>query len=211
MFKSFKKMFSKRKTVDPIDKLLVLNENGLQAFVNGDIEYFKNVDKTTYELFLKFRRDFIQSIAEITPEGKFERFKPNVTQDQVSFVTKHARKILEKIVELKNTNKQLKGNFIENQNQLNENNKFYAEFDKVFENPNILTDEKLMRQHFNSKEGQEFVDNSARLKKSGALEEYEKIKSFEEKKQWTRKYMPDLAAINDQYDCWIDYDDLPDE
>lgn len=108
----FKNLFSKStQPSDPTDELLELNKDGLRAFIEKDISYFEKVDRTTYNLFLKFRQDFIQSIAEITPEGNFERFKPNVTNDQIVFVTKHAKKLLEKILELKSINKQMKDNF----------------------------------------------------------------------------------------------------
>ena len=108
----FKNFFSKSVPLsDPTDELLELNKDGLRAFAEKDISHFEKVDKATYNLFLRFRKDFIQSVAEITPEGKFEGFKPNVTNDQVVFVTKHAKKLLEKILELKQVNSELKDNF----------------------------------------------------------------------------------------------------
>lgn len=108
----FKKFFSKSvQSSDPTDELLELNKDGLRAFVEKDVSYFEKVDNATYNLFLKFRQDLVLSVAEITPEGKFEGFKPNVTTDQVVFVTKHAKKLLEKILTLKQVNSELKDNF----------------------------------------------------------------------------------------------------
>lgn len=111
MFNFLKKIFSNQSSTDPTDELLELNKDGLRAFIEKDISYFEKLDQTTYKLFLKFREDFVQSIAEITPEGRFERFKANVSNDQVLFVTKHAQKLLERILELNKINNQLKENF----------------------------------------------------------------------------------------------------
>ena len=108
MFNFLKKIFVAQQ---PIDELSDLNADGLRAFTEGDISHFEKVDKATYNLFLKFRQDFVQSIAEITPEGNFERFKPNVSNDQIVFVTKHAKILLEKIQTLKQVNSELKDNF----------------------------------------------------------------------------------------------------
>ena len=207
MFKYFKNLFFKP-TQHPVDQLLSLNDDGLRAFVERDIEHFKNVDKTLYELFLRFRQDILQSIAEFTPEGKFERFKPGVSQDQVEIVVKSSQKMLEKILSIKEAADEAKQNFIDDVNAETEIHKFRQEFDANF--GKVSADEASMRKAFPSKEGQKFIDDWMRISKSKSFNQYLETGSKKDLEKHMEENHPEAIRLSKKYGLKIDLD-IPDD
>lgn len=190
------------------DKLLGLNSDGLRAFIEGDIEHFKKLDKSVYNLILKFRKDFIEPIAEITPEGKFKCFRPGVTEKQIIFITKHANKLLDKIFELKEINDELINNFLESNQKQKEHQELCIEIDKVFDDPNI---DSNIRKHFKSAFGKQFADEYAKNVNSKTFKRYLKDGSKESFDAYVEENHQYLLEIHKKYGLGSVGYDIPEE
>lgn len=196
---------------DPFNELLELNSDGLRAFIEGDFEHFKKLDRTVYDLILKFRQDFVEPIAEITSDGEFKCFKPNVTQEQIVFITKHVKKTLTKIFELKEINDKLISDFLESNKSAQEHQKLYAEVDVLFDNPNILNDKNQLYSHFQSELGKKFVDKYTKNINSKSFKQYLETGSKEDYKAHINKCFPDLVEHYKKYDLGPVGYDIPEE
>ena len=204
----FKKFFSKSTPSDPTADLLKLNADGLRAFVEGDIEHFKKLDKSVYNLILNFRQNFVAPIAELTPEGKLKCLKPNVTEEQIVFVAKHAKKILSKILELKTINDQLIDDFLKSNKRQQEHQELYAEIDKVFDDPNIGND---ISKHFQSALGKEFAEQYKKNVNSKTFKRYLEDGSKENFDAYVEENHQYLIELHKKYDLGPVGYDIPEE
>lgn len=204
----FKKFFSKSTPSDPTADLLKLNTDGLRAFFEGDVEHFKKLDKSAYNLILKFRQDFVQPIAELTPEGYFKCFKPRVTEEQIVFVTRHANKVLTQILELKTINDQLINDFLKSNKRQQEHQILYAEIDKAFDDPNISND---ISKHFQSALGKEFADEYAKKVNSKTFKRYLETGSKENFNAYVEENHSYLLEMHKKYDLGPVGYDIPEE
>lgn len=196
---------------DSFNELLELNSDGLRAFVEGDIEHFKKLDKSVYNLILEFRQNFIEPIAEISSKGKFVCFKPGVTEQQIVFITKHARKILTKIIELKEVNDKLINDFLESNEREKEHQKLYTEIDNLFDSPDILDNKDRLNLHFQSELGKEFAEKYIKNINSKSFKRYLETGSEEDYNSHVNECFPDLVEHYKKYDLGPVKYDIPEE
>lgn len=205
-----KKVFTLRSSSnDPMEKLVKLTDDGMRAYLEKDIEHYKEVDKTVYELFLRFRQDTLGSVAEFTPEGSFARFKPNVTQDQIAFVVKQGKKMLERLLEVKGHTDASKQMLIDELNTQSERGEFWKEFDDNF--GKVYTSEAEMRKDHPSKEGQKFVDRWVKTMKSPAYNRYLQTGSKEDRLKHYEENHPLLVEHAKKYGLKVELDEPDDD
>jgi len=174
MFKFFKSLFQSPTSPaqgdfkGSIQQLLDLNDEGVVAFVNRDLEHFREKDKAMFQLLENFKQDFLFSIADFDSNGKLLGFKPGVDDGQISYVTKTATQILEKIQKLQEVNVELKQGLVKSVEKETDFNKFRREIDAAM-TPGFSGN---LREHFTSKAGQEAVEELEKARQTDTYKRY---------------------------------------